>query len=1007
MEKKQKQIGVLRNAWQFLWGLGLAFSAVLCSFLLLPAEPASAVAGVNQQLNYQARLLNASGAAVPDGTYNLEFKIYQDGTGCVSSGTSPCGGTLKWTETRTGSNKVTVKNGYFSVQLGEVTAFGSSVDWNQDSLWLSINVGGTATPTWDGEMTPFRRLSAAPYALNAGQLNGMTSTQLLHNQLSTVQQANFKIQSPSDNNTATILTNGTQNSDLLQFQTTGGVPVAGVRPSGAIWSAPISSNPATDVPASARLFVQPNASSSTAIVARAAATGTGAHTDGDIFKAQNKDGTTTLFSIGGGGVVTSKTLTNSDNAFAVQNASGTQLLNVDSNNNRVTIGAAAGDTTGAVLVVDTKTDAGDPTGVNGAIYYNSNAGKFRCYQNSAWTDCIGTGGGGSATLQTAYDTGNSVSTTTARDIDFNLADSATDANFLVDLQCDTSCGSNGRFAVQDDGADVFTISPAGGAALFKNAANSTSALQVQSSTGGIAFNVDTSNERVGVGTAAPTEKLEVSGNIKATGGGTLSQGFEGVTFPPTSPGTWTTGGNASWARTTSDAQEGSASATSSFIGDSQSTWLDLDYTFTSSGTLKFYWKVDSEMSWDYLVFCVDNDAGCSKDSGYTERITGSTGWAEITANVAAGAHSFRWLYSKDGGNESGLDKGWIDNVRVSGTVGGSVVADSDVTAAGKVGAGTASPSRTLHVAGEALFKNAADSSDAFAIQNAAGTTLLKVDTSANRLYVGSSTADAVGTLLVLDTKNTAGDPSGVDGSMYYNSNAGKFRCMEGGVWWDCIAESNDRERKRSFYSTDFLDRANVATVAPWISAAIGAGTTSAQAGLSSHPGRVRITSSTTANSGFRYMTDVNAFLISGGESAEFVFNIQTLTNMTMRMGFLDTATVTDAVDGVYLEVPATGAAVCKTSSNSTRTTSSTVATLSTATWYRVKISVNSAANAATCEIFNDSGTSLGAQTNSANIPTASGRETGNGILATNSGTVATAIVDLDYMAVWWDRNLTR
>lgn len=39
--------------------------------------------------------------------------------------------------------------------------------------------------------------------------------------------------------------------------------------------------------------------------------------------------------------------------------------------------------------------AGDPSaGVNGDIVYNASAGKFRCYQAGAWTDCIG--GAGSA-----------------------------------------------------------------------------------------------------------------------------------------------------------------------------------------------------------------------------------------------------------------------------------------------------------------------------------------------------------------------------------------------------------------------------------------------------------------------------------------------------------------------------------------------------------------------------------------------------------------------------------
>lgn len=36
----------------------------------------------------------------------------------------------------------------------------------------------------------------------------------------------------------------------------------------------------------------------------------------------------------------------------------------------------------------------DPTGVNGAVYYNASTNKFRAYQNSAWIDMIGTGTGG-------------------------------------------------------------------------------------------------------------------------------------------------------------------------------------------------------------------------------------------------------------------------------------------------------------------------------------------------------------------------------------------------------------------------------------------------------------------------------------------------------------------------------------------------------------------------------------------------------------------------------------
>ncbi len=48
--------------------------AFLALWLLVP-RPALAGAGINQTINFQGRLLNNQGATVPDGFYNLQFKI--------------------------------------------------------------------------------------------------------------------------------------------------------------------------------------------------------------------------------------------------------------------------------------------------------------------------------------------------------------------------------------------------------------------------------------------------------------------------------------------------------------------------------------------------------------------------------------------------------------------------------------------------------------------------------------------------------------------------------------------------------------------------------------------------------------------------------------------------------------------------------------------------------------------------------------------------------------------
>lgn len=77
----------------------------------------------------------------------------------------------------------------------------------------------------------------------------------------------------------------------------------------------------------------------------------------------------------------------------------------------------------------------------------------------------------------------------------------------------------------------------------------------------------------------------------------------------------------------------------------------------------------------------------------------------------------------------------------------------------------------------------------FDVQDGAGLPNFQVDTTNKKVSIGSSTTDANAILLVLDSYNTATDPTGVNGSMYYNSALAKFRCYENGAWEDCISNS--------------------------------------------------------------------------------------------------------------------------------------------------------------------------------------------------------------------------
>lgn len=210
-----------------------------------------------------------------------------------------------------------------------------------------------------------------------------------------------------------------------------------------------------------------------------------------------------------------------------------------------------------------------------------------------------------------------------------------------------------------------------------------------------------------------------------------------------------------------------------------------------------------------------------------------------------------------------------------------------------------------------------------------------------------------------------------------------------------------RDSVKLKYSADFLTSTNL----PFVFTAISSGTTSNTAITISpkHPGVYRITSSATANSGGRYQTDVTSILLSGSEESVLIFSPRNLATLTLRGGFLDNINVTDAVDGVYFEVT-NGNLVFKTANNSSRSTSATVAALTSTNWYKVVITLNANATTATIKLYDDSQVLLGTTSLSTNIPTASGRTLGSGIIATNSGTAITDLCDVDFLSVEFNLN---
>ncbi len=153
-----------------------------------------------------------------------------------------------------------------------------------------------------------------------------------------------------------------------------------------------------------------------------------------------------------------------------------------------------------------------------------------------------------------------------------------------------------------------------------------------------------------------------------------------------------------------------------------------------------------------------------------------------------------------------------------------------------------------------------------------------------------------------------------------------------------------------------------------------------------------------------------AFLIAGGEETEFIFipYAPAAGVNTTYMGFHDASSITAPVDAVMfniVDLVIDG----RTYSNSSTSTTATSYTMTTATWYRGKITVNSDATSVTFTLYSEAGVSLWTNTLTTNIPTGAGRVLGHGIVSTASAPGGTAqnICGIDFMSVNINRVLTR
>lgn len=138
----------------------------------------------------------------------------------------------------------------------------------------------------------------------------------------------------------------------------------------------------------------------------------------------------------------------------------------------------------------------------------------------------------------------------------------------------------------------------------------------------------------------------------------LNDGFEAGMGSPCEGqvSCWTNGSPQPWVSSTVSPWRGLKSAASGAIGHGATTDLDAAVTLVAGGRLTFARRVSSELDGDFLELWID---GTKRDAW-----SGSLEWAEVSYPLAAGAHTIRWRYAKNGSGSSGSDGAWIDVVRI-------------------------------------------------------------------------------------------------------------------------------------------------------------------------------------------------------------------------------------------------------------------------------------------------------------------------------------------------------
>ena len=126
---------------------------------------------------------------------------------------------------------------------------------------------------------------------------------------------------------------------------------------------------------------------------------------------------------------------------------------------------------------------------------------------------------------------------------------------------------------------------------------------------------------------------------------------------------WQSGGGAAWFVQQDMVAEGEFALQCGGISDQQASSITVQAVF-SAGNGSFSSRVDSEESWDKLMFLIDGRV--------IREWSGLVDWNEYKFSITSGVHELEWRYQKDFANSRGADAAWLDNVDLPLSLGGTI-----------------------------------------------------------------------------------------------------------------------------------------------------------------------------------------------------------------------------------------------------------------------------------------------------------------------------------------------